>query len=628
MKNNRRFTLESYVRPGIKHICPNPACAQKEFTRYIYIDTGEYVADTVGICNRRKKCGYHYRPSEYFRDHKELKPKRKNTTNNIKTPEKSTEMTYIPQSMLEASVKRSINENNLVKYLRKYFNEASLHDIRQKYFFGTAKTGGIIYWQIDMSKNVRAGKIINYDPKTGKRLKNNIPPVDWIHKKVEIPNYVLNQCFFGERLLAKYPDKPIAIVEGEKTAIICALLYPDWNWLATGSMDGLSEEKCKVLNDKIAYLFPDVNAQSLWTKKANELKHIATFIVSDFLYNNIPIEKRDGQDIADFLLIHQNAKKILGKPKVQLVSAQFAPAYGELQKSTPVQDISNELTLPTPPAPIINVLPISPTEPDRVKIISNLHGEILPTSNQPKQISLAYSKLGGRKLEIGCGERGDSVINFYLVYKLITAGSQEDITKLFCDQVSFDKTIKLNKLPDWWRLRELKANGFALISQGRFPVSVSYSIGKVRRSVYSGFLCFSIPEELFINEKEFDEAIERLKLLQNVVLVYTNRNKSNPDRLRYVNCPIRDLNVMTFFGDLPPEPNAEFYWCMYGYEERWLFYLKYLEQNLKFKLNPDDAWRMESTKATLVLDIDPKAWFNPNDANFINWQAFVSQQGL
>lgn len=44
----------------------------------------------------------------------------------------------------------------------------------------------------------------------------------------------LPQCLFGEHLLKKYPNKTVALVESEKTAIICSALMPDYIWLATG----------------------------------------------------------------------------------------------------------------------------------------------------------------------------------------------------------------------------------------------------------------------------------------------------------------------------------------------------------------------------------------------------------
>src|SRR5688572_32594905 len=62
-----RDSYYEFERPGSKHICPG--CLKKnEFTRYLSFETGEPIADDVGICNNSKKCGYHKTPKQHFRD--------------------------------------------------------------------------------------------------------------------------------------------------------------------------------------------------------------------------------------------------------------------------------------------------------------------------------------------------------------------------------------------------------------------------------------------------------------------------------------------------------------------------------------------------------------------------------
>jgi len=62
-----RYILEPYHGKNSRFTCP--ACKKShQFTRYIDAETGEYLADNVGICNRLNSCGYHYSPKDYFRD--------------------------------------------------------------------------------------------------------------------------------------------------------------------------------------------------------------------------------------------------------------------------------------------------------------------------------------------------------------------------------------------------------------------------------------------------------------------------------------------------------------------------------------------------------------------------------
>ena len=72
MKNDIRFVLERYRSGGSnRYVCPQ--CGRKKcFTRYVDLETGEYVADDCGKCDHTASCGYHYPPRQYFHDHPEL----------------------------------------------------------------------------------------------------------------------------------------------------------------------------------------------------------------------------------------------------------------------------------------------------------------------------------------------------------------------------------------------------------------------------------------------------------------------------------------------------------------------------------------------------------------------------
>jgi hypothetical protein len=57
-----RYTLETGSR---RYTCPQ--CNQKgKFKRYIDNESGTYIADIVGRCDRENNCDYHLRPKEYF----------------------------------------------------------------------------------------------------------------------------------------------------------------------------------------------------------------------------------------------------------------------------------------------------------------------------------------------------------------------------------------------------------------------------------------------------------------------------------------------------------------------------------------------------------------------------------
>ena len=52
-------------------------------------------------------------------------------------------------------------------------------------------------------------------------------------------SWTMTQCLFGEHLLTRYPERIVALVEAEKTAVIGAGFIPEYVWLATGGQKRL-----------------------------------------------------------------------------------------------------------------------------------------------------------------------------------------------------------------------------------------------------------------------------------------------------------------------------------------------------------------------------------------------------
>ena len=98
------------------------------------------------------------------------------------------------------------------------------------------------------------------------------------------------QCLFGLHLVS---DTSInCVVESEKTALICAMVYPELTWLATGGLNMVS--KVNALDSAVIY--PDKGkAYTIWKDKLNADKY--TF--SDMIENS---DLPDGSDMADLII--------------------------------------------------------------------------------------------------------------------------------------------------------------------------------------------------------------------------------------------------------------------------------------------------------------------------------------
>src|SRR5262249_44264386 len=68
-----KYRLEKYT-PGGRNRYQCPSCGQKkQLTRYVDRDSGKYLDETVGKCNREANCGYHYPPRDFFANNPQLR---------------------------------------------------------------------------------------------------------------------------------------------------------------------------------------------------------------------------------------------------------------------------------------------------------------------------------------------------------------------------------------------------------------------------------------------------------------------------------------------------------------------------------------------------------------------------
>lgn len=299
-----RYSLEKGTK---KYNCPS--CREnKRFRRYIDTNTGDHIADEVGLCDRENSCGYHFTPKQYFNDN----------PNNLERPQVwlrpepiqtiNRPIDYLPIELLEKSVLNN-EKCSLFPFFKTLFGYDVAKQLCDRYFIGTNKDGHTVFWQVDFKAEIRQAKIMEYDSSTGRRNKEF--GALYAGKKILGNNDAnLQQCFFGEVYLAlnENKEKIVAIVESEKTAAIASIYYPKYLWIATGGKYGCKwTEKtvCKVLEGCKVILYPDLGAYDNWNEKGKLLANVAgcKVVVSDLLEINANDEERKaGLDIADFLL--------------------------------------------------------------------------------------------------------------------------------------------------------------------------------------------------------------------------------------------------------------------------------------------------------------------------------------
>jgi len=305
---NFKYTLEPYSGKSSRYRCPN--CEKNQsFTRYVNVEKAEYLAHSVGICNRKIKCGYHYSPKMFFADNKHFKeitrerklyPAKPFATNKKTAFIKSTKLnpSYLERRYLQKS--QLLKTNNFIQFISSVYNEDAADYVKDLYQIGSSTKwpGAAIFWQIDQEQKIRTGKLMQYNPETGKRT-----AINWVHSLLKLKSYNLQQCLFGLHLLNYDKSKSIAIVESEKTAIIASLAFPEFLWMASGGLNNLKTATVKALKNRRVILFPDSGCYKLWEAKISQLPKNIDFEVSSLLETHTSnLEQKEGYDIADYVL--------------------------------------------------------------------------------------------------------------------------------------------------------------------------------------------------------------------------------------------------------------------------------------------------------------------------------------
>lgn len=330
MKNEYRYQLD---RGSKKFNCPE--CRKRKFVRYVDSRTSDYLPIKYGRCDRESKCSYHLNPyiDGYHREKSKIIESYIPQQAKKRKPK---EIYYIPQQVLISTLEyyeKNIFIQNLFSKIPFPFLTSDIEKVIALYYLGTIAKGyckgAITFPFIDKNNNVRAiqAKLFdkqNHTIKTSflhsilayryRQLDQTQP--DWLTKYEK--NELKVSCLFGEHLLDKYPNNPIALVEAPKSAIYGTLYFgfpsseKSLLWLAVYNLSSLNVNKCKVLQGRDIFLFPDLSigstAFNLWQNKAKELnKQIkgSCFQVSTLLERHSTKEnKAQGLDIADFLIQH------------------------------------------------------------------------------------------------------------------------------------------------------------------------------------------------------------------------------------------------------------------------------------------------------------------------------------
>ena len=295
-----RYTLEKHPTP--KGTCPS--CREKKVFRYFQDAEGQRLDEKYGICDRAAKCGYDHRPSgELF------------------------ERSGAPADLVQHEIVRPTAEQAEALKQLVHDHTSNLH--------AWARTVGIpaehlerwavatdrdrtVYLHLDKNQQLANAKWFKYQ-EDGRRDKNS-QPYSFTLTEAERKVKKFAWCLYGEHLLrTDDPTRPICVVESEKSAVVASFHYPDFDWVACGAANGITDEKIGALHGRPVWWLCDADGNEPAMKdgepvllasgkqklteggrRNSSLRKLKAY-GADFHVIDLFADRTDGYDIADAL---------------------------------------------------------------------------------------------------------------------------------------------------------------------------------------------------------------------------------------------------------------------------------------------------------------------------------------
>ena len=220
---------------------------------------------------------------------------------------------------------------------------ARLQQTLWMYCVGGWKDGRVVFWQIDHNGIPRAAKLMKYLP-DGHRDKTQHPGwiynQDGVRQRLDPEHHTIIKPLFGSHLLNRYPKAVINIVESEKTAIIMANYYDDFDsqiWLACGGLKFLQLDSLQPLIDqgRTIWLWPDKDGRDAWQEVCDKLGYDHCRVYTHFFDTCWTPADGDKADIADIA--------------IRMMTTGEGPRHsGQSQGQAPVAKPSEPVPVTTP----------------------------------------------------------------------------------------------------------------------------------------------------------------------------------------------------------------------------------------------------------------------------------------
>ena len=121
---------------------------------------------------------------------------------------------------------------------------------------------GTVLPRINKKGMIVGGSVIYYNAEDGTMLQKD-ELVNHLYPWYAFDYYTDPNVFFGEHLCHR---RQIVIVPEEKTVLLGALAHPDFDWLAVGVGNNLTDAMMKKFAGRLVILFPDDFSYEYWSE--------------------------------------------------------------------------------------------------------------------------------------------------------------------------------------------------------------------------------------------------------------------------------------------------------------------------------------------------------------------------
>lgn len=277
------FPFRFEKHPKKKGVCPQ--CGHEDRFRFYEDLAGNRQGAEFGKCERTNSCNYHQVPplSQIG-----------TTKNTVFQIPDSQEIIFPNKEWNEKFDKWLMNDSS---NFHQFWIKKGIHrEHLLRHGVATDNHGKTVFILRNKESRIVNAKWFSYAP-DGHREKGQKSSNSYSMTQPKDCKTKYGMCLYGEDLLDPNKEKTVILVESEKTKVIASFHYPNFNWVACGANNGLTDDKISVLFGRKVIWLCDADKAG---RDNSSIKKLKSYQINHLVLDLFP-ERQDGYDLADVI---------------------------------------------------------------------------------------------------------------------------------------------------------------------------------------------------------------------------------------------------------------------------------------------------------------------------------------